>query len=88
MHKSTLRYVKGGVSFLDENDIVLFNAVMRKIYEVVESENPEHYKNLKKPMNEYKRVHVRGSAVLLFKYNKKNQIIYFSRLDHHDNIYK
>ena len=72
---------------LSKKDKQLFEWTLSKIDEVVESYNIENYKNLRKPMNEYKRVHI-GSFVLIFRYDKKNDFIYFEDLDHHDFIYK
>jgi YafQ family addiction module toxin component len=65
-----------------------YEIVWKKINEILNIENVEHYKNLRAPMNELKRVHIDKSFVLVFKYNKeKNKIIFFD-LDHHDRVYK
>jgi YafQ family addiction module toxin component len=65
-----------------------YEIVWKKINEILNIENVEHYKNLRAPMNEFKRVHIDKSFVLVFKYNKeKNKIIFFD-LDHHDRVYK
>jgi YafQ family addiction module toxin component len=65
-----------------------YEIVWKKINEILNIENFEHYKNLRAPMNEFKRVHIDKSFVLVFKYNKeKNKIIFFD-LDHHDRVYK
>ena len=47
----------------------------------------DHYKNLRYDMREFKRVHV-GHFVLVFKFDKINNLILFSDFDHHDKIYK
>src|SRR3989339_841266 len=47
----------------------------------------KYYKNLKFPLNELKRVHIDGSFVLIFKYDKTQDKIIFYDLDHHDKIY-
>jgi YafQ family addiction module toxin component len=49
--------------------------------------NPNHYKNLHKPLQEYKRVHVNGSYVILFIVDKTNRKVTFHNYAHHDNIY-
>ncbi|MDA3836183.1 MAG: addiction module toxin RelE [Nanoarchaeota archaeon] len=72
---------------LSKKDKLLFERTMDKIDEIVESYDIDNYKNLKKPMNEYKRVHV-GSFVLIFRHDKKNDLVFFEDLDHHDFIYK
>jgi len=72
---------------LFKKDKKRYEAVWKKINEVIKSVDIEHYKNLKYPMNQFKRVHI-GSFVLIFKYNKKQDKIQFYDLDHHDKIYK
>ena len=44
--------------------------VIKKIKEVSESGNIEHYKNLKYPLQHLKRVQI-GEKVLVFKFDKK-----------------
>ena len=48
----------------------------------------DHYKNLQYDLKEYKRVHIAGCFVLLFKVFKKEKFILFDKLGHHDDIYK
>jgi len=60
--------------------------ILRKIQEIVSSENVEHYKNLKKPLQHLKRVHIK-EKVLVFKFDKTNNLISFEDFDHHDKIY-
>ena len=60
--------------------------ILRKIQEIVSSENVEHYKNLKKPLQHLKRVHIK-EKVLVFKFDKTNKLISFEDFDHHDKIY-
>jgi len=73
------------LSKLSKKDKVQFEAILKKINEVINSENIEHYKNLKKPLQKYKRVHVYSSFVLLFRIDEDK--IIFRYYDHHDNIY-
>ncbi len=72
---------------LNKKDKLLLERTLSKIDEIVNSYNLENYKNLKKPLNEYKRVHV-GSFVLIFRYEKLKNKIFFEDLDHHDFIYR
>ncbi len=72
---------------LSKKDKVQYLALMNKIQEIINSGNIEHYKNLKYDLSAFKRVHVMGSFVLIFKYDKKNNIISFEDYDHHDVIY-
>ena len=66
----------------------LFEQVLNKIGEVINSSNVEHYKNLRHSLKEYKRVHVGNSFVLIFRHDKRRYIIYFDDFDHHDKIYR
>lgn len=72
---------------LEKRDKVLYSQVKKKVDEVVKSLDIEHYKNLRHDLKDYKRVHI-GSFVLIFKYDKKNDFVYFTDFDHHDKIYK
>lgn len=69
---------------LSKKDKVTYEAVMKKIQEVISSEDPNHYKNLRYDMKDSKRVHV-GSFVLVFRVIGDK--IYFDDFDHHDKIY-
>jgi len=60
--------------------------ILKKIQEIISSENVEHYKNLKKPLQHLKRVHIK-EKVLVFKFDKTNKLISFEDFDHHDKIY-
>jgi mRNA-degrading endonuclease RelE of RelBE toxin-antitoxin system len=68
---------------LSVKDKVLYERVLKKIVEVVNSD--DHYKNLRYDMKDYKRVHI-GHFVLVFRYS--DDCIYFTNLNHHDYIYK
>ena len=72
---------------LQNKDKKLYENVLNKINEVISTSNIEHYKNLRYHLKEYKRVQI-GSFVLVFKYDKKEDLVYFDDFDHHDNIYK
>lgn len=50
-------------------------------------ETINHYKNLRNNLSDFKRVHIMKSFVLTFKVDYNENIIYFMRLEHHDNIY-
>ncbi len=70
-----------------KKDKVMYDSVMKKMDEIINCENVNHYKNLKSPLNDFKRVHVRSSFVLIFKYIESEDKVVFYDLDHHDNIY-
>ena len=65
-----------------------YKILMKKIEEIINAKNIDHYKNLRKPLNNYKSVHIDKHFVLLFKYEKNDDSIYFYDLDHHDKIYR
>lgn len=71
-----------------KKDKVLYEAVMNKIGEIINCEDINHYKNLRSPLQDFKRVHIRGSFVLLFKYLRPKDTVVFYDMDHHDFIYK
>ena len=72
---------------LFKRDKVTYEAIMAKMNEIVSCLDVSHYKNLRSPMQEFKRVHIRGSFVLIFKYNFSDDKIIFYDFDHHDTIY-
>jgi len=65
-------------------------ATNKKIKQVCscDEELINHYKNLRYSLADFKRVHVEKSFVLLFKIDFEKKIVLFTRLDHHDKIYK
>jgi len=70
-----------------KKDRKMYGVVMKKIEEVLNSPDVEHYKNLRYDMGDSKRVHI-GHFVLVFSYDKSKDFISFEDYDHHDNIYK
>ena len=72
---------------LSKKDKDLYNQILKKIDEVINYKDVEHYKNLRYNMKDSKRVHI-GHFVLIFQYKKEENIILFDDFDHHDNIYK
>jgi YafQ family addiction module toxin component len=72
---------------LYRKDKSLYEQLLKKIEEVINSYNVENYKNLRHNMKDSKRVHI-GHFVLVFQYNKNSNTILFDDFDHHDNIYK
>ncbi len=69
---------------LQKRDKTKYEAVIKKIEEIVNSSDPHHYKNLRYDMKDSKRVHV-GHFVLIFRVAKDK--IYFDDYDHHDKVY-
>jgi len=65
-----------------------YEIIWKKINEIVNCFDVEHYKNLKFPLNKFKRVHIDNSFVLIFKYDKESDAVFFYDLEHHDKIYR
>ena len=65
-----------------------YEATLNKINEVISSDDPNHYKNLKRPLQHLKRVHVDKSFVLVFSVDETKNTVIIEDYDHHDNIYK
>ncbi len=67
-----------------------YEKLMNKIEEIYNSDSIEinHYKNLKFPMQNQKRVHIDSSFVLAFEFDQNKKLIIFVDFDHHDKIYK
>jgi len=64
----------------------LLEIIYKKINEVIQ--NPQHYKNLRKPLQHLKSVHIDTSFVLLFSVDENNKTVIFEEFDHHDRIYR
>ena len=61
--------------------------IHKKILEI--RENPNHiYKFLTKPLQNFNRVHIDKSFVLIFKIKHEESILEIYYYNHHDNIYK
>ncbi len=63
-----------------------FEIIMRKAKEIVL--NPQHYKNLRSPLQHWKRVHIDRHFVLTFSVDESARTVTLEDFDHHDNIYK
>ena len=72
---------------LIKKDKELYEQVLKKIDEVINSSDIEHYKNLKYDFKDRKRAHV-GHFVLTFTFDKQTNLILFQDFEHHDNIYR
>ena len=71
------------LSKLDKKE---FLNVSKKIGQILNCDDINHYKNLEYGLSRYKRVHVNKHFVILF-YEKKN-IVYFDNYLHHDEAYR
>ncbi len=69
MHNfETSEHLKGILAKLAKKDKSTYEQVLKKIDEVVNCYDVEHYKNLRYNMKDSKRVHV-GHFVLVFQYH-------------------
>ena len=80
-------YFKKILKKLFKKDKKLYEQVIKKIEEIINNYNIEHYKNLKHDLKDYKRAHI-GHFVLVFRFDKKKDLISFIDFEHHDKIYK
>ncbi len=71
---------------LSKKDKKLHEQILKKINKITNSSDIEHCKNLRHDLKEFKRAHT-GSLVLAFRFDKKENLIYFTDFDHHDKIY-
>ena len=60
--------------------------IFKKIEEI--RDNPHRYKNLRRPLQHLKRVHIDRSFVLVFSIDEDNQMVIIEDYDHHDNVYR
>ena len=72
---------------LQKKDKQLYENLINKMNEIINIPDVEHYKNLRHNLKVYKRAHV-GSFVVIFKYDKTNDFLFFDDFNHHDKIYK
>ncbi|OIO64974.1 hypothetical protein AUJ68_04355 [Candidatus Woesearchaeota archaeon CG1_02_57_44] len=80
--------LKKTVAKLCKRDKARYDALLRKIEEIIACEDLEHYKNLRKPLQHLKRVHIDTHFVLTFRYEKAEDKITFYDFAHHDDIYR
>jgi YafQ family addiction module toxin component len=71
---------------LTKKDKKQMEILTRKIEEILQ--NPQHYKNLRAPLQHLKRVHVGKSYVLIFSVDENAKTVTLEDYDHHDVIYK
>ncbi len=69
---------------LFKKDKVSFEYISKKIEEI--RENPLHFKPLRKPMQNFRRVHI-GSFVLIYSINENTKTVIIEKYEHHDKVY-
>ena len=60
--------------------------ILNKIEEI--RLDPNHYKNLRRPLQHLKRIHVDKSFVLVFSVDESKNTVVIEDYDHHDGIYR
>jgi len=70
---------------LIQKDKKQYEIIIKKSNEI--RRNPNHYKNLRKPLQNLKRVHIDSHFVLIFSINEKEKVVILEDLDHHNKIY-
>jgi mRNA-degrading endonuclease RelE of RelBE toxin-antitoxin system len=75
------------LAILKRKDKTMFQMVEKKILQIasLDSVSIQHFKNLRSPLSDFKRVHL-GSYVLLFRVQANN--IIFDSFEDHDKIYQ
>ena len=73
---------------LSKKDKSLALILLNKIDEIKNSKFINHYKNLKKPLQKYKRVHITKRFVLIFTYISSEDLLLFRYFGHRDDVYK
>ncbi|MCH8520177.1 MAG: addiction module toxin RelE [Nanoarchaeota archaeon] len=73
-----------------KKDKDLAKNIFKKVEEIINQDvnSIDTYKNLVSPMNEFKRIHLTGSYILLFKVYKSKNFILFVDVVHRDDAYK
>jgi len=79
-------HLQNALKKLLKRDKQLYERVLKKIEEIINCADVEHYKNLSYDMKDKKRVHI-GHFVLAFQLIREENKISLVDFDHHDNIY-
>ena len=75
---------------LSKKDKILVKNFRKKLLEIINKNNKsiDIYKNLKSPLNDYKRIHLTDNVILLFKVFKNENKIIFMDIIHWDRAYR
>ena len=82
--------LKKKLEVLCKRDKVLAETFRKKLLEVINRDDAgiNAYKNLKSPLNEYKRIHLTSNYILIFSLYSKEKHIVFIDILHWDKAYK
>ena len=76
---------KKEIDSLCSKNSVLREALHKKIKQILD--NPQHFKPLRKPLQNRRRVHVLKSFVLIYELNENEKIVTLTGFSHHDAAY-
>ena len=62
-----------------------YEIIMKKAEEIIK--NPQHYKNLRAPLQHWKEVHIDKHFVLTFSVDENSKKVTLEDFDHHDRIF-
>lgn len=77
--------LKKNLKKLEKKNQKQIEIILRKVDKILA--NPHIYKNLRAPLNEWKRVHIDKHFVLFFSVDEESNSVTLEDYDHHDNIY-
>lgn len=82
--------LKETMAKLSKKDPVCALAINKKIREIVSCDEKmiEHYPNSSYELAGLKHVHIASSSVLFFKVFRKENYIWFLKLEHHDKAFR
>jgi YafQ family addiction module toxin component len=63
-----------------------YEMILKKAEEIVQ--NPQHYKNLRAPLQHLKEVHIDKHFVLTFSVDDKLKSVTLEDFEHHDEIFR
>lgn len=69
-----------------KKDKEMLRIIDRKVQDILD--DPYHFKPLRKPLQNKRRVHIGGSFVLIYEINEEEEVVTLLDFDHRDNIYK
>lgn len=86
MYKIGLRKkVEKVLKKLAKKDKISSIYISKKIKQI--QENPYRFKPLRKPLQNFWRVHI-GNFVLIYSINENKKVVIIERYKHHDEVYK
>lgn len=62
-----------------------YEIIMKKAQEIIK--NPNHYKNLRAPLQNWKEVHIDKHFVLTFSVDENSKSVTLEDFNHHDKIF-